>query len=226
MWGGKFISTTAAATSWLEKKIDCCRNVAKSKNPPSRLRHACVGVIARAIKGLPNHSDYQCSYKGKIQTLSLSLKDMLWFLLQQGKSSKLFFANVANDSTKDLQSVSNFIELDEFISTTKWYSPVRFVNFYSHKILHQGWLWKTLKTKKLRGALQLAELEREGGFASHVSPYVQAQDLGSLLNRSGFNMVTLDTDEVTIRVPTVMQLIRDLKGKVFRPLQLLLRYGY
>lgn len=65
---------------------------------------------------------------------------------------------------------------------------------------------------ELRGALQLAELEREGGFASHVSPYVQAQDLGSLLNRSGFNMVTLDTDEVTIRVPTVMQLIRDLKG--------------
>ena len=77
---------------------------------------------------------------------------------------------------------------------------------------------KTLKTKKLRGALQLAELEREGGFASHVSPYVQAQDLGSLLNRSGFNMVTLDTDEVTIRVPTVMQLIRDLKGKLYRPL--------
>lgn len=31
-------------------------------------------------------------------------------------------------------------------------------------------------------------------------------------------MVTLDTDEVTIRVPTVMQLIRDLKGKLFRPL--------
>ena len=108
------------------------------KNPPSSLTHACVGVIARAIKGLPNHSDYQCSYKGKIQILSLSLKDMLWFLLQQGSSSKLFFANVANDSTKDLQSVSNFIELDEFISTTKWYSPVRFVNFYSHKILHKA----------------------------------------------------------------------------------------
>ena len=62
----------------------------------------------------------------------------------------------------------------------------------------------------------MAELEREGGFASHVSPFVQAQDLGSLLNRSGFNMLTLDTDEVTIRVPTIMQLLRDLKGSVFQ----------
>ena len=36
---------------------------------------------------------------------------------------------------------------------------------------------------ELRCALQMAELEREGGFASHVSPFVQVQDLGNLLNR-------------------------------------------
>ena len=65
---------------------------------------------------------------------------------------------------------------------------------------------------ELRGSLQLAELEREGGFASHISPFVEVQDLGNLLNRSGFNMLTIDSDEVVIRVPTVMQLMRDLKG--------------
>ena len=65
---------------------------------------------------------------------------------------------------------------------------------------------------ELRGALQLAELERQGGLGSHVSPFVDVQDLGSLLNRSGFNMLTIDSDEVTIQVPTVMQLLRDLKG--------------
>ena len=31
----------------------------------------------------------------------------------------------------------------------------------------------------------MAELEREGGFGSHISPFVEVQDLGSLLNRSG-----------------------------------------
>ncbi len=65
---------------------------------------------------------------------------------------------------------------------------------------------------QLRGSLQLAELEREGGLGNHISPFVDVQDLGNLLNRSGFGMLTIDSDEVTIKVPTVMQLMRDLKG--------------
>ena len=47
-----------------------------------------------------------------------------------------------------------------------------------------------------RCSLQMAELEREGGFGSHISPYVDVQDLGNLLNRSGFSMLTIDSDEV------------------------------
>lgn len=65
---------------------------------------------------------------------------------------------------------------------------------------------------ELRGSLQLAELEREGGLGSHISPFVDVQDLGNLLNRSGFNMLTIDSDEIVIRYPTVLQLMRDLKG--------------
>lgn len=65
---------------------------------------------------------------------------------------------------------------------------------------------------ELRCSLQLAELEREGGFGSHISPFVEVQDLGNLLNRSGFTMLTVDSDEVTISVPTIIQLMRDLKG--------------
>jgi len=65
---------------------------------------------------------------------------------------------------------------------------------------------------ELRGALQLAELEREAGFGSHISPFVKVQDLGNLLNRTGFTMLTIDTDEIVVRFPSVMQLMRDLKG--------------
>lgn len=65
---------------------------------------------------------------------------------------------------------------------------------------------------ELRCALQMAELEREGGFASHVSPFVQVQDLGNLLNRTGFTMLTIDSDEVEVGFPTLFQLMRDLKG--------------
>lgn len=65
---------------------------------------------------------------------------------------------------------------------------------------------------ELRCSLQMAEVEREGGFGSHVSPFVQVQDLGNLLNRTGYTMLTIDSDEMIVGFPTVFQLMRDLKG--------------
>lgn len=65
---------------------------------------------------------------------------------------------------------------------------------------------------QLRVALQLAELEREGGFAAHISPFTDVQDLGNLLTRAGFTMLTIDIDEMTINYPTMYELMFDLKG--------------
>ncbi|CAG7829806.1 unnamed protein product [Allacma fusca] len=44
---------------------------------------------------------------------------------------------------------------------------------------------------ELRCALQLGELEREGGMAAHISPFAQVQDIGGLLNINGFTMLTI-----------------------------------
>uniref|UniRef100_A0A1I7XY54 Arginine-hydroxylase NDUFAF5, mitochondrial n=1 Tax=Steinernema glaseri TaxID=37863 RepID=A0A1I7XY54_9BILA len=52
---------------------------------------------------------------------------------------------------------------------------------------------------ELRCSLQLAEMERLGGVGAHVSPFVQPQDVGSLMNRAGFDMITLDTDDIEVR---------------------------
>lgn len=65
---------------------------------------------------------------------------------------------------------------------------------------------------ELRVSLQLAEIERQGGFSLHVSPFTQPSDLGSLLTRAGFNMITIDTDEITINYPSMFELMFDLKG--------------
>ncbi|KAL1457677.1 hypothetical protein WDU94_007881 [Cyamophila willieti] len=65
---------------------------------------------------------------------------------------------------------------------------------------------------ELRSAVQLAELEQRGGVASHVSPFVQIRDVGSLLNRAGFNMLTIDVDEIVINYPSLFELMWDLKG--------------
>lgn len=41
-------------------------------------------------------------------------------------------------------------------------------------------------------------MERLGGVGSHMSPFVQAQDVGGLLSKAGFDMITLDLDEIEV----------------------------
>lgn len=65
---------------------------------------------------------------------------------------------------------------------------------------------------QLRASLQLAETEREGGFAAHISPFAEVRDLGNLLTRSGFSLTTVDFDEITIGYPGMLELMHDLKG--------------
>ncbi len=98
---------------------------------------------------------------------------------------------------------------------------------------------------ELRCSLQLAELEREGGFAPHISPYTAVTDLGNLLGQAGFNMLTVvwivqrlitliqlrnlselttlrlvcvviqDIDEVQVHYPGMLEVMRDLQGELF-----------
>ncbi|XP_050431646.1 arginine-hydroxylase NDUFAF5, mitochondrial [Adelges cooleyi] len=65
---------------------------------------------------------------------------------------------------------------------------------------------------ELRSSLHLAGVERDGGVAPRISPFVRLQDVGSLMQSAGFSMLTLDTDEIVIRYPSMFELIWDLKG--------------
>lgn len=65
---------------------------------------------------------------------------------------------------------------------------------------------------ELRSSLQLAESERKGGLSPHLSPFTKIRDIGALLNRAGFTMLTIDTDEMVIGYPSMFELLHDLKG--------------
>ncbi|KAG5866554.1 hypothetical protein JTB14_012958 [Gonioctena quinquepunctata] len=65
---------------------------------------------------------------------------------------------------------------------------------------------------ELRSSLQLAELERRGGLSPHISPFTEVRDVGNLLTRAGFTMLTIDTDEIVVRYPSMFELMWDLKG--------------
>ncbi len=56
----------------------------------------------------------------------------------------------------------------------------------------------------------MAELEREGGLGQHISPFVEVQDLGNLLNRSGFKMITMDNDEIKVGKSRIQNKIQSL----------------
>ncbi|OON18683.1 methyltransferase domain protein [Opisthorchis viverrini] len=65
---------------------------------------------------------------------------------------------------------------------------------------------------ELRLSLQLAEVERLGGFAPHVSPFADNVDMGELLHRTGFNLITLDVEELVVHYPNMFCLMDDLRG--------------
>eukprot|EP00040_Diaphanoeca_grandis_P002774 m.22671 g.22671 ORF g.22671 m.22671 type:complete len:337 (-) comp13900_c0_seq1:43-1053(-) len=65
---------------------------------------------------------------------------------------------------------------------------------------------------ELRCSMQLADIERKGGFAPRISPFVEVKDCGSLLQRTGFTLLTVDVDEFTINYPSPFELLEDLQG--------------
>lgn len=65
---------------------------------------------------------------------------------------------------------------------------------------------------ELRGSLQLAELDRLGGIGTHVSPLADVRDVGNLLTRAGFKLLTVDVDDIIVDYPSTLHLMRDLQA--------------
>jgi SAM-dependent methyltransferase len=64
---------------------------------------------------------------------------------------------------------------------------------------------------ELRQAFAQAESEVEGGVSPRVAPFADLRDLGVLLQRAGFALPVVDSDRLTVRYKTVLDLMRDLR---------------
>lgn len=65
---------------------------------------------------------------------------------------------------------------------------------------------------ELRTSLQLAELDRRGGVATHTSPLADVRDVGGLLQRAGFQLLTVDVDDIVVDFPSSFALMTDLQA--------------
>lgn len=65
---------------------------------------------------------------------------------------------------------------------------------------------------ELRTSLQLAEQERLGGVSTHTSPLADVRDIGGLLTRAGFKLLTVDVDDIVVDYPDTVALMTDLQA--------------
>ncbi|KAK4188791.1 S-adenosyl-L-methionine-dependent methyltransferase [Podospora australis] len=65
---------------------------------------------------------------------------------------------------------------------------------------------------ELRTSLQLAESERRGGISPHVSPLADVKDVGGLLGKAGFKMLTVDVEDIIVDYPDTFALMEDLQA--------------
>jgi len=65
---------------------------------------------------------------------------------------------------------------------------------------------------ELRTSLQLAEQERRGGISPHVSPLADVRDVGGLLQRTGFTLLTVDVEDIVVDYPDMFALMEDLQA--------------
>ena len=65
---------------------------------------------------------------------------------------------------------------------------------------------------ELRTSLQLADLERRGGVSPHISPLADVRDIGGLLGKAGFKLLTVDIDDIIVDFPDTFALMQDLQS--------------
>jgi NADH dehydrogenase [ubiquinone] 1 alpha subcomplex assembly factor 5 len=66
--------------------------------------------------------------------------------------------------------------------------------------------------KELRSSFILADQERCGGLSPHVSPMAHVKDCGSLLQRAGFTLPTVDIDTIVCPYPDMFTLMHHLQA--------------
>jgi NADH dehydrogenase [ubiquinone] 1 alpha subcomplex assembly factor 5 len=65
--------------------------------------------------------------------------------------------------------------------------------------------------QELRIACTLAQDEREGGVSPRTSPFVHVRDAGNLLTRAGFQIPSVDVDDIMIHYPDPVALVEHLR---------------
>jgi SAM-dependent methyltransferase len=98
-----------------------------------------------------------------------------------------------------------------------WANDVVGALIQAHRALKPGGLFigailGGVTLTELRQAITEAEIEVLGGAGSRVSPFADAQDAASLLQRAGFDQPVTDIDSVNVTYGHPLKLLADLRA--------------
>lgn len=65
---------------------------------------------------------------------------------------------------------------------------------------------------ELRASFMAAEEEMEGGVSPRVAPFVEVRTLGNLMQRAGFALPVVDSEEIVVRYDSMFGLTADLRA--------------
>lgn len=127
--------------------------------------------------------------------------------------------NVGDEETFDHECLQESDQYDAVISNLSlhWINDLPAILSNINRILKpdglfMGTIFGGDTLYELRTSLQLAELERKGGMSPRVSPLVNLNDIGSLLNRAGFSMLTIDAEDIVVGgFPDIVSVCKDLQ---------------
>jgi NADH dehydrogenase [ubiquinone] 1 alpha subcomplex assembly factor 5 len=66
--------------------------------------------------------------------------------------------------------------------------------------------------KELRAAFEKAEMQSRGGLSPRISPFIDVQAGGSLLQRAGFALPVIDSEILNVEYKHPLKLMRELRG--------------
>jgi SAM-dependent methyltransferase len=65
---------------------------------------------------------------------------------------------------------------------------------------------------ELRESMNAVELEISGGLSPHVAPFADMPQMGSLMQRAGFNLPVIDSEKITVTYDNALKLMEDIRN--------------
>jgi len=147
--------------------------------------------------------------RGGIETLIQS--DISPVILNNAKSIKV----VADEEL--LPFAENSFDLIISVGSLHWVNDLAGTLAQIQKILKPDGLFLAIffggqTLKELRTSFEKAELQFSGGISPRISPFIDVQTGGSLLQRAGFSLPVVDSEILNVEYDHPLKLMKELRG--------------